>query len=575
MKICGIKLTHDGGVAVIEDGRVLFSTEIEKLNNNHRYSGVKDLKQIDAILAMEGIDPDSIDRFVLDGWHGAGLHWKGTPVLEVSDDGALRSLEVAPYNEQNLKDDLLQAFHFPGGLRIGGKERDYYSYFHIAGHVMGAYCSSPFAAAGESAFVLVWDGGVYPRLYYFDAANGRVENYGHLFFFLGTAYSIIGHYFGPYKKTEAELVADREAMTIEGYFGGYSIAGKIMSYIALGTPSESLVQEMGRLYKENLEISNLFEHKFCRAVAAHVAGSDFSDADVLASFHVFLQRMLLKELEKKLNKLPGKARNLCFSGGCALNIKWNSAIRASGLVDAFYVPPFPNDAGSALGTACVAHFLAGGGAAVSWSVFGGPEIEQGTVPDGWTASPCNLDALAALLHRENEPVVFLTGRAELGPRALGNRSILAPAVSVAMRGILNWAKKREDFRPVAPICIEEAAPEIFDPGTHDPFMLFDHLVRPEWRERVPAICHLDQTARLQTVSRSENAAVYALLQAYQAVSGIPLLCNTSANYNGSGFFPDVQSACDWGRVNYVWSEGFLFEKVLKVEEVRVQQAQTI
>jgi carbamoyltransferase len=175
-----------------------------------------------------------------------------------------------------------------------------------------------------------------------------------------------------------------------------------------------------------------------------------------------------------------------------------------------------------------------------------------------------LKELASLLYETNEPVVFLNGKAELGPRALGNRSIIAAPTSDNMKDILNKVKKRERYRPVSPICLEEQGHIIFEPGTKDPFMLFDHMVKPEWVEKIPAVLHLDGSARLQTVNQNDNPVVHELLSHYYALSGIPLLCNTSANLNGSGFFPDVSSATKWNRVNYVWSDNCLFEKEEKI-----------
>jgi carbamoyltransferase len=171
-----------------------------------------------------------------------------------------------------------------------------------------------------------------------------------------------------------------------------------------------------------------------------------------------------------------------------------------------------------------------------------------------------VEQLAALLHERDAVVVFLRGRAELGPRALGHRSLLAPAVNRRMKAHLNQIKGREDYRPVAPICLEEAAPQLFEPGTPDPYMLFDHKVRPGWAERVPAIVHEDGTARLQTVSRRDSALLHRLLTAYRHLSGIPLLCNTSANHPGRGFFPDVRSAADWGHTDYVWCDDVLYTR---------------
>lgn len=157
-------------------------------------------------------------------------------------------------------------------------------------------------------------------------------------------------------------------------------------------------------------------------------------------------------------------------------------------------------------------------------------------------------------------MVFLTGRAEPGPRTLGHHSILAPAVDPAMKDHLNDVKQREPYRPVAPVCLAHRASEVFAPDTADPYMLFDHDVRPRWRDRVPAVCHLDGSARIQTVTAEQEPTIFALLTAYEQLSGVPLLCNTSANPKGSGFVPDVRSAMDWGRIPQIWSDGRLYER---------------
>src|SRR5262249_49689667 len=154
-----------------------------------------------------------------------------------------------------------------------------------------------------------------------------------------------------------------------------------------------------------------------------------------------------------------------------------------------------------IGTACAGLAEVAGLSGVPWHARTGPELRRNAhVPDGWIARPCRAEELARILHQTGKAAVFLRGPAELGPRAPGARSIIAPAVDPKMKDFLNWAKKREYYRPVAPICLTEHAPEIFDPGVPDPYMLFDHHVREAWVDRIPAILHLDGTARLQTVS---------------------------------------------------------------------------
>jgi carbamoyltransferase len=302
-------------------------------------------------------------------------------------------------------------------------------------------------------------------------------------------------------------------------------------------------------------------HDFFREIRRDLSATRYTDDDVLTSFHDFVERLLVDRLTSRVREWKGDGPwNLCFVGGCALNIKWNSALRAHPMFTDVWVPPFPNDSGSAFGTASLHVMRTASLGPVKWHSRLGPALAPTTgTPQGWSATPCSPQALGAWLHETGRAVVLLDGRAELGPRALGGRSIVAPAVDPAMKDYLNEVKRRESYRPVAPIALEDAAPDIFDPGTPDPYMLFDHVVRPSWVDRIPAVLHLDGTARLQTVG-PDDGVLRAVLAAYRDASGIPVLCNTSANFNGCGFFPDVASAMEWGRVPAVWSDGTLYLK---------------
>ncbi len=553
MRICGIKLTHDGAIAVIEEGKLLFCIEQEKRDNNARYQEIGNLDQIATALDEHGLRLEDIDTFVLDGWDGEvesqfRVFSGRTPVV----------LKGAPYTE-NSSDNLLVSVEGTG-LLIGDKSFPYRSYPHVSGHVASAYCTSPFATTGEPAFCLVWDGGMAPRLYYVRREGARFVD--RLFPIIGQMYAAAGHYFGPYRKDSG---ADWDL----------GVAGKLMAYIALGAVDEHIVALFHRLYRERFvgetELARTYLENIHIPEKSLTSIRDFFEAcipqletsrdeDVLASFHIFLERLLVQEMELALlrHPVPGP-RNLCISGGCGLNIKWNSALRASGLLDAIWVPPFPNDSGSAVGTACCAMAAKEGFVPLEWSIYSGAAVKIGEVPPGWTASPCSLAELARLL-AQDRPVVFLAGRAELGPRALGARSIVAAATSPAMKNLLNDVKHREHFRPVAPICLEDRAPSIFSPGTPDPYMLFDHQTRKEWRDKIPAAVHLDGSARLQTITRTSGHPVAQLLIEYEKLTSLPLLCNTSANHHGRGFFPDAASACAWGRVEHVWCDGLLLTR---------------
>lgn len=563
MRICGLKLTHDGAISVVEDGRLLFSIEMEKINNNVRFKEIEETSIIEEILEENGIKLEQIDHFVIDGWGGTNQEELAIqPRLEISelcnkisaqDCGQAYKLDVNSYEEESRTSNVLSKIECEG-LRINGKKFPYSSYLHVAGHIMSSYATSPFAAKEEDSYILVWDGGMYPRLYYFDAKNKKIENLGPIFLLIGNIYTIFSQHFGPFK--------------VQGNFAkdSLSIAGKVMAYIALGSVREELFELFDKIYNENyttpMGFANVFANKFKEAIVE----KDYKDEDILATFHVYLQNMLINKLAKKIERQEKKCSNLCISGGCALNIKWNSAIRNTGMFKEVYVSPFPNDSGSAIGMACCAMLDKIGRSNLEWSVYSGPKITKSKEQtEGWSHRPCTIEELARLLYEKEEPVVFLNDRAELGPRALGNRSILAVASSKKMKDILNMVKKRESYRPVSPICLEERAKEIFIPGTPDPYMLFDHIVRDEWKDKVPAVCHIDGTARLQTVTENQNPVIFKLLKCYENLSNIPLLCNTSANYNGSGFFPNVESAIKWGRVNYVWHDNTLYEKDEKIQ----------
>jgi carbamoyltransferase len=561
MKICGLKLTHDGSIALIDNDQLIFCIEFEKLNNNPRYEMIEDTDKIEAIIKNQGYTLPDIDYFVIDGWGGYNKEELAIqPRLRIGEKFNYLSarnetigyeLKVAQYQEKYPGDDIVKGLEFEG-LRINNHRLPYTSYLHAAGHILSAYCTSPFAEMKQDSFVLVWDGGMFPNLYFVDQNNKKITSHGPLFLLVGNIYTIFSQHFDPFK-ANGNFAKD-----------SLSIAGKVMAYVAKGTCREELFSIFESVLDIGFDNSMGYANFFARNVKQLIEKKkmNFPDEDILRSFHEFMATLLVEKLSKKIARLSIPNANLCIAGGCALNIKWNSAIRNSGLFKAVFVPPFPNDSGSAIGAACAKRYELTGELALKWNVYSGPNVIKNVPYEGWKSRLCNLKELANILHETGEPIVFLNGKAELGPRALGNRSILATANFFSIKEIMNQIKKREYYRPISPICMEEHAKDLFIPGTSDPYMLYDHLVNENWAKSIPGIIHLDNTARLQTVTKVQNPVVYELLNEYYKLSGIPLLCNTSANYNGSGFFPDVNSATKWNNTNYVWCENELFFKSL-------------
>ena len=268
-------------------------------------------------------------------------------------------------------------------------------------------------------------------------------------------------------------------------------------------------------------------------------------ADCAASVQLVLEDTLV-DIARALHQETGLA-DLCLGGGVALNCVANARVLAESGFERIFVPPAPGDAGCALGAALYADRIH----------FGNPDRD---IPDHpFWGPPVDGAELARVAGEDNQPVDelddrklidqiaddlhagrivgWMDGALELGPRALGHRSILAAPHSVAMRDRLNRdIKHREEFRPFAPVVPIEAADRYFElpPGAARlaRFMSGVFPVRPEWREKLAAITHVDGSARLQVLERDMAPRLYDLLQSYGQRSGIPVLLNTSFNVAG-------------------------------------------
>jgi carbamoyltransferase len=231
-----------------------------------------------------------------------------------------------------------------------------------------------------------------------------------------------------------------------------------------------------------------------------------------------------------------KSINLCMAGGVALNCVMNARIRDSRLFDRVWVQPAAGDAGTALGAALWTDWQARGER--SWKMdhaFYGPEFSDSEIQGFLDRSHLkykkmkNIATETAEVLAQDKIIGWFQGRMEFGPRALGGRSILASPLSPGMQQRLNDIKDREDFRPVAPVVLEEEAGRWFVGGGVSPFMLFVYDVAPDKAERIPAVRHVDGTARIQTINRAQNPLYYDLVKAFQERTGVPILVNTSFN----------------------------------------------
>ncbi len=288
-------------------------------------------------------------------------------------------------------------------------------------------------------------------------------------------------------------------------------------------------------------------------------GSAFTQEqmDLAATAQETLERIVVHLLEfwRGRSGLTG----LCLAGGVAHNSSLNGRILASGLFDRMFVHPASHDAGAAVGAALLCHPSVGTKATrpSGWTlrhVYWGPGVGDPPAIQAelrrwhrfldWRRCDSPAESAAELVAR-GEVIGWVQGRSEFGPRALGNRSIVAdPRPAENWRRVNRLVKGREDYRPLAPAVPREVAPDWFDvPTTACPldYMSCVVSVRPSRRDLLGAVTHVDGTARIQTVDRATNPMFWALISRFGELTGVPVLLNTSFNNNAE---PIVQSARD-------------------------------
>jgi carbamoyltransferase len=270
--------------------------------------------------------------------------------------------------------------------------------------------------------------------------------------------------------------------------------------------------------------------------------------DLASSVQVRLQEVLL-ELCRWLHAETG-ATDLALAGGVALNCVANSFLHEHGPFDRMWVQPASGDSGTALGAALYVARQLGEDVQPMPGAALGRAFDDAHV-EGWLRSarvpyerPADVAEAAAEVIAGNGVVAWFQGRSEFGPRALGHRSLLADPRDPDNVQRLNEVKGRESFRPVAPMVRLERAAELFDGPLPSPYMLFTHRVRAQIRDRIPAVVHVDGTARIQTVDAAEEPLVARLLDSLERRTGIPVCVNTSLNTAGRPMVDDVRDALE-------------------------------
>jgi carbamoyltransferase len=545
MRVLGISAHyHDSAAALLVDGEPVCAVQEERLSRRKNDAGFP-LSAIEWCLEQGRLEPDQLDAVVF--YEKPMLKFER--ILTMALRGFPRTWRSFPRAMQNALGGKLWV---KGIIRsqLGVRTDRILFCEHHQSHAAAAFLSAP----TRSAAILTADGvGEWATLTLGRGEVGedgstRIQLLREMRFphSLGMLYSTFTAYLG-FPVNEGEY----KVMGLAAY--GKPTYEELLKRIARRTPDGGVALDLSWF-----DFHQSARHSYSRKLVAELgpprepwdpidlqSADGRRYADVAASVQRVLEEILV-DLARRLQRETG-LQDLCLGGGVALNGVANARIlRESGFRNV-YVPSAPGDAGCALGAALYAdriHF-ARPHRPVADHPYWGPvadagELSRVAAEDG--LQPLRLPE-AELIRRVADELArgrivgWMQGACELGPRALGNRSILAAPHQHAMRDRLNRSiKYREEFRPFAPAVPLEHADRYFElpagGGRLARFMSGVFPVRPEWRDKLAAVTHVDGTARLQTVDQAMAPAFHALLEAYGARTGIPVLLNTSFNLAG-------------------------------------------
>lgn len=542
MNILGINAFHgDASAALVADGRLVAAVEEERFNRIKHAAGFP-FRSIQYCLKATSLSLSDVDHIAIARNPSAHMHKKLLFSLTNSPSVSLIKNRLANASKIHDVKALLSKHMEIAPDKIRAK---FHNIEHHRAHLASSFLVSPFEKAallsvdGFGDFVsAMWGMGQDTKI--------NIQDWVEFPHSIGILYTAITQFLG---------------------FPKYGDEYKVMGLSSYGEPEyakhmkQLLKSTNGLSYKLNLDyfvhhsqgVQMTWDDGYPEMAAVYsnslrsLLGAPRAAGESVDRRHQNIAMSLQKHLEETLfhmlNSLYEKTRceNLCMAGGVALNCVANGKITDRTPFSKVYIQPAANDSGTAIGAAFYV-----------WNAlldqprkfemdhaYWGPQysdaqIEQ-TITSARTITPGRPDNLCdwtAQRLADGKVVGWYQGRMEFGPRALGNRSILVDPRRPDMKDILNARiKHRETFRPFAPVVKMEAVGDYFEKSDPSPFMLMTYNVKHDKRSTIPAPTHVDGTGRLQTITRSQNALYWDLLDAFERRTGVPVLLNTSFNEN--------------------------------------------
>jgi carbamoyltransferase len=541
--ILGINTFHAGSsAAVIIDGQPVVAIAEERLNRVKYYAGFPRLA-INRCLEVAGLTFADIDHVAVGRDSSANLHKK----LEFAIRNPTRLLNLARIRSKSKTfDDLKTLIARHCETDIASLRFHVHNVEHHLAHTASAYFASEW---DHSAGITVDGSGDFVSCMMSECRGSDIKVLKRVFVphSLGTLYTAVCQFIGYPKYGDEGKVMGLAPLGSDVYSSFFESMIKPKSsgfeldpeyFLPFGSDQGMEINETGEMV-----VHRLYSDKFIRELGApREPYGEITQRDMDVAFG--LQKVFEKYylyLLNELHKLAPTTR-VSLAGGCALNSVANGKALLETPFTETAIQPAAGDDGLALGAALYTSntILGEGRRWVMNDAYLGDEHSDSTIRKELDARGLEYRELERydLIDETSDEIVkgnvvgWFQGRMEWGPRALGNRSILAHPGFPGMKDILNARiKHREAFRPFAPSVLVERQGEIFEQDYPSPFMLHVYKIKPEWRERLSAVNHVDDTGRLQTVARRENPLYYDLISAFERKTGIPVILNTSFNEN--------------------------------------------
>ena len=512
--------SHDAACALTHEGNLVVWVEQERLSRNKHAIDESPAESLEACLNFAGIGLNDLDAVALGSDHQGLINWLG--------DDPNRCAEVNSYSSANhlFPSQLFGDCHKPKVISIP----------HHLSHAASAFYPSGF----ESAVAIVMDA-------MGEQESTTIANCGNCGIHVSKTYDV-DHSLGYFYET---------ATSFAGF--NHQEAGKLMGLAAYGRPIYDLPlappsaeddriwrisgSETGfgrsRVVGRCSRLSTFFENVVF-PFEGSIKGEPMAYRDFAASVQDVLERIVLSLAETAASEAG--CRNIVLSGGVALNCSANGKLANSGIAERLFIQPASTDMGVALGAALqLSNDLYGdsfhhmtmqhaywGLSETSDEIF--KEVELSGMPYRKLDEKSLVNEVAKAISA-GEIVAWHQGRAEVGPRALGARSLLGDPRTRKTVVAMNKCKEREVWRPLAPSVPIDSFDSFFD-GVPNPFMIVSSNVRADVVKLIPAVTHIDGSARPQVVSKEDNELYYSLLKRFEEIAGVPVLVNSSLNTRG-------------------------------------------